>query len=116
MGLILGDPIEERMSHLAPACVLRRAAEPVKPWHHTAGCGLSEPERQLRRGFGDVPPIWLRICICAGDISNRSTLHHRICDSALLRTDPDRSVAGAALVVGVKPCSNLAYALQVHYR
>src|SRR5262245_4755351 len=116
MRLICRDPIKKRMSGFAPAGVFRRAAKPMKPRHHTAGRGLSQPEHQLRGGFGDVPPVWLRVCIGSGNISNRATLHHRICDSALLSTDPNRGVAGAALVIGVKPCSNLAYALQVLYR
>ena len=88
----------------------------MKPWNHTAGGGLRKPHRQLGGAFGDVPPIRLRVRICAGDIRNGSPLHHGICDSALLGTSPDGGVAGTALVVGIKPGSHLAYVFQIFYR
>src|SRR5205085_2010201 len=98
MRVICRKPVKEGAAHLAPAGILGRTAQPMKPGHHTAGRSLREPKRQLRRRFRDVTPVWLGIAVRTGNVCCCATLHNGIGDAALLRATPYRRFTGPALV------------------
>ena len=60
-----------------------------------------------------MPPDWLRIAIGSRHVCYGAPLHDGLGYTALLRTIPDRRLAGAALMVGVEPCRCVADFFQV---
>src|SRR5262249_52555671 len=51
--------------------------------------------------------------IRAGHVGDRTSLHHRLRDAALLRAIPDGRVAGATLMVGIEPAGDAGDARDV---
>src|SRR5215469_2968968 len=63
-----------------------------------------------------MPPVRLRIAVGPGDVSYGAALHDGIGHAALLGTIPYRRFTRAALMIGIEPCRELTYLLQIFHR
>src|SRR5689334_1098990 len=100
MLFVFGQPLVVFAAGFAPAVIARVAAQPDVPWHHAAGGGLSQPERDLLVTARGVAP---RAGITGHDVRHRLPAHRGIRDPPLLGAVPDRGIASAPLMIRRDP-------------
>src|SRR5260370_28839131 len=106
MLLVRGDPLEKLSPGLAPAQVLRCAAQPVIPRDHSAGRCLGHPHGGLLRGLSRVTPEWMRVRVGSSDVRYRFAFHDGLRHASLLRAIPYRRAARPSLMIGIEPAGD----------
>ena len=117
MGVVAGGPLEVFGTDFLPAQVFAAPgfrAHEVEIGHHATGRGLAEPHEGFLGILGEVAPAGIACGIGGGDVGGEIAVEHGIANAALQAAAPDGGLfPGAALVVGLKPGSGFAQAVQV---
>src|ERR1041385_3530035 len=117
MGIVFLRPLKIIGTNLLPAAIFsesRLGADEMVIKPHSAGQGFVEPHSCFGRIFAGIGPADCAGRVSGGGVGGEFSIHHGAAHPALQAATPDRGIIeGAALIIGLKPDSNLAEAIEV---